>query len=76
MNRIGANFRALRLQRTESQAALAVALDVTQSTISGIERGEALPSIDLLERAAVHFGVAAGSMLDRDYAPPAEVVRE
>lgn len=66
--RVAWNLRRIRVERGISQESLAVDADVDRSYISGMERQEFNPSVDLLDRLAVALGVDVSSLLD---APPA-----
>lgn len=55
---IGERIETLRKEKSMSQAELADALDLHQTTISAIERGINLPSVPVLQRLQDFFGVA------------------
>lgn len=60
------NLKQLRLDRKLTQAALANALDVAQTTISSWERGEKSPDPDTLVRLANFYNVSVDYLLGRE----------
>jgi transcriptional regulator with XRE-family HTH domain len=66
--RLGANLRALRLQRGLSQEAFADMLGIHRTYIGGLERGERNVTLRTVERLAAHLGVDVSSLLG---VPPA-----
>lgn len=55
--RVAWNLRRIRVDRGLSQESLAVDADIDRTYISGLERQEFNPSLDLLERLAVALSV-------------------
>lgn len=55
--RVAWNLRRVRVARDISQENLAFDADVDRTTISGIERGNFNPSLDLLDRLAAALAV-------------------
>ena len=55
--RIAWNLRRIRVARNLSQEHLAVDASIDRTYVSGIERREFNPSVDLLDRLAVALGV-------------------
>lgn len=64
MQSFGERIQAMRLERNLSQSELAKELEIHQTTISGIERNERLPSPELLMRFARFFDVPLDKLLD------------
>ena len=60
---IGVRLRAIRLAAKQTQWQVADAVDVRVPTISGIERGERLPSVELLWDLAGSLGVNVSSLM-------------
>lgn len=58
------NLRRIRVERGLSQENLAVDADVDRSYISGMERQEFNPTVDLLDRLAVALDVDVSRLLD------------
>jgi transcriptional regulator with XRE-family HTH domain len=58
MNYLGAQLAKLRTARELSQEQLAAMVDVHQTTISSIERGDRYPSWRLIQKFADVFGVS------------------
>jgi transcriptional regulator with XRE-family HTH domain len=63
-SRLALNIKRLRKARGWSQEALADAVPIDRTYISGIERKVRNPTIDVIERIARALGVSAGSLLD------------
>lgn len=61
---IGSRVKSARKQAGLTQARLAEALDRAVETISNIERGQALPGLELLARVAEETGVPVVYFLD------------
>lgn len=61
---LGSRIRERRLQLRMTQQELAERVYCTKAMISQIERGKALPSIDLLVRIAEALGERPGYFLD------------
>lgn len=62
--RVAWNLRRIRVERGLSQENLAVDADVDRSYISGMERQEFNPTIDLLDRLAAALSVDVSSLLE------------
>ncbi|MBN9458120.1 MAG: helix-turn-helix transcriptional regulator [Bosea sp.] len=62
--RVAWNLRRLRVERGLSQENLAVDADVDRSYISGMERQEFNPTVDLLDRLAAALDVDVGRLLE------------
>lgn len=60
------NLKQLRLERQLTQAGLAQALDVAQTTVSSWERGEKSPDPDTLIRLANFYNVSVDYLLGRE----------
>ena len=63
-SRLALNIKRLRKTRGWSQEALADAVPIDRTYISGIERKVRNPTIDVIERIAKALDVPAGSLLD------------
>lgn len=61
--KIGQKIRALRLAAQMSQGELALAVGLTQTTISNVERGETPTDVDTIETIAGYFKVEAWELL-------------
>jgi transcriptional regulator with XRE-family HTH domain len=61
--RLGANVKALRKARGLSQERFGFESGLDRTYISGIERGVRNPTILIVERIAVAFGVPAAALL-------------
>lgn len=59
-------LRELRKKNGYTQASLAKALGVSQSTVGNWEAGSRVPNFDNLERVAKIFGVPAGCLLEEE----------
>ena len=59
---IGENIRTLRENADYTQSSLAQFMDVDQSLISKVEKGERSLSVDMLEKLAALFGVTVEQM--------------
>lgn len=66
MNGFGDKLQRLRKQRNLSQGDLAAELGIHQTTVSGIERNERLPSLELALTIARFFGIDADELLDKE----------
>ncbi len=64
MEGFGDQLKAMRTQRELSQDELAKALGLHQTTISGIERNERLPSLEILLAMSQLFEVPLEELLD------------
>ena len=60
---IAGRLRTLRMEHEISQRELAEAMEVSNSTISRIEKGESLPDTYTLMVYAEHFGVSTDWIL-------------
>lgn len=63
-SRLALNIKRLRKARGWSQEALADAVPIDRTYISGIERKVRNPTIDVIERIARALDAPAGSLLD------------
>lgn len=75
---LGRVVGALRERRGMSQAQLAAAVGLTQSTLSRIERGQAQPDAFTFRKLAGAFEVSAGELsdwIDQAYARSAEAAK-
>ncbi len=63
-SRLALNIKRLRKARGWSQEALADAVPIDRTYISGIERKVRNPTIDVVERIARALDVPAGSLID------------
>ena len=63
-SRLALNIKRLRKARGWSQEALADAVPIDRTYISGIERKVRNPTIDVIERIARALDVPAGSLID------------
>ena len=61
--RVAWNLRRLRIEQALTQESLAVDAEVDRTYVSGIEREEFNPSIDLLDRLASALGVDISEFL-------------
>lgn len=59
---VGRNVRRLRVAQGISQERLAYDSGVDRSYLGGMERGEANPTVDVLERLAETLGVGLGEL--------------
>lgn len=57
---VGWNVRRIRVGKGVSQERLAFDAGVDRSYLGGMERGEANPTVDVLDRLAATLGVAIG----------------
>jgi transcriptional regulator with XRE-family HTH domain len=74
--RLARNLRRLRAERGLSQETLAVDARVAAPYLSGIERGVANPTIDVLDRLALALGVEVTLLLAAsDEGPPPQPLR-
>jgi len=63
MNRLGEKLRTLRKQQSLSQAELSDMLGVSQRHVSGIERGEKVPSLEILLKISRIFDVSSDQLI-------------
>ncbi|MFK4380979.1 transcriptional regulator with XRE-family HTH domain [Bradyrhizobium sp. USDA 223] len=72
------NLRRIRVQRGISQEQLAYDAGVDRSYMGGLERQQANPTIDLLDRLAETLGVAVSELFVRPSkgAPPPATLRK
>ena len=61
---IGLNVRRLRVERDVSQERLAFDSGVDRSYLSGVERGEENPTIDVLDKLASTLSVHVSALLE------------
>ncbi|WP_199085508.1 helix-turn-helix transcriptional regulator [Bosea sp. ASV33] len=61
--RVAWNLRRIRVERGLSQESLAVDANVDRSYISGMERQEFNPTVDLLDRLAEALGIDVSTLL-------------
>ena len=59
---LGMRLRFLRQQRRWSQEDLALNANVNKNYISDLENGRRNPSLDILERIAVAFGISLAEL--------------
>ncbi len=64
--RLGRRVRGLRAAKGLTQGQLADAVEVTQATLSRVERGQVGVSLEVLERLAIALGVSVARLLDFD----------
>ncbi|WP_194954020.1 helix-turn-helix domain-containing protein [Sphingopyxis solisilvae] len=62
--RLARNIRTLRQEKGWSQEDYADRADIHRTYVSDIERGRRNPTITVLEKLAVPFGVTASRLLD------------
>lgn len=62
--RVAWNLRRIRVERGLSQENLAVDANVDRSYISGMERQEFNPTVDLLDRLAAALSIDVSRLLD------------
>lgn len=65
-NKIGANIKNLREKMNFNQTNIANFLNVDQSLISKVEKGERTLSLDMLEKLACLFGVTINEIENED----------
>jgi transcriptional regulator with XRE-family HTH domain len=68
VQRFGARLRELRQARDTTQADLARAAQVALSHLSKLEKGEAAPGLDLLDRLAKALGTTVADLLPQSVA--------
>ncbi len=61
--KLGKNFKTIRLRMNKSQGDIARALGVDRGYISNIENGKRNPTLDTIEKIAKALGVSVGEML-------------
>ncbi|MBI4239985.1 helix-turn-helix transcriptional regulator [Candidatus Uhrbacteria bacterium] len=61
--KLGKNFKIIRLRMNMSQGDVARALGVDRGYISNIENGQRNPTLDTIEKIAKALGVSVGEML-------------
>lgn len=69
-NKIGANIKTLREKMNFNQTSIANFLNVDQSLISKVEKGERTLSLDMLEKLACLFGVTINEIENEDIETP------
>ena len=62
--RLALNIRSLRQEKGLSQEDYADLADIHRTYVSDIERGRRNPTITVVEKLAVPFGVSASRLLD------------
>lgn len=62
--RLARNLRRLRTEKGWSQEEYADRAGIHRTYVSDIERGARNPTITVVEKLAVPFGVSAGEMID------------
>jgi len=67
-HQLGANLRALRLERGLSQEQLGQELGIDRTYVGALERGERNPSLRVVQDLADGLGVLAITLLDGDFA--------
>jgi len=72
---LAANLRRLRVAHHLSLSQLARETGVSKATLSGIERGNANPTVETLAALAAVLGVAIGELLARPEPAPVCIVR-
>jgi DNA-binding XRE family transcriptional regulator len=74
---LGTKIRAAREVKRLSQEQLAEMIDRTPESISNIERGRTLPSLDTAQALCLHLGLKLGDLFtDDDERSPERVARE
>ena len=68
--RLTRNMQALRRERGWSQEELADRCGLHRTYVSGVERGVRNPTLLVLDRIAVAFGVSVGRLTDPLDTPP------
>jgi len=63
LTRLGKNLRLQRVTRGESQEEFAETLDVHRTRVGALERGEANPTLRLLERLADRLEIDPSDLL-------------
>lgn len=63
-NRFADAVRGLRAKRGLDQAGLADAAEISRSTLSFIERGRSLPSLEVAARLAVALGCSLDRLIE------------
>ncbi len=61
--RLGLNVKRLREERGLSQEGLAFEAGLHRTYVSGVERGVRNPTVTVLEKLAVAFGITMGDLL-------------
>lgn len=67
-HQLGANLRAIRLERGLSQEAMGQELGIDRTYVGALERGERNPSLRVVQDLADGLGVRAIELLDGDIA--------
>jgi transcriptional regulator with XRE-family HTH domain len=77
VRRFGGRLREVRASRGLTQAALAERAEVSEAYVGRLERGQAAPGIDLVEKLAQALGTTAADLLLASAPPnPIPVLRE
>jgi len=66
MKRLGEKLRTLRKRQGLTQTELADMLDIGQSHVVRMERGERLPSLEVLDKLMAIFNVSCDQLLKDD----------
>lgn len=74
--RVGAEIRRLRKAQRKTQEDLASQVDVDPKTISRIESGRVLPSLELLDRLRAVLGASWSELLVQDEEAAAAAIRD
>lgn len=56
----------LRIQKGLSQKALATALGVSQASVNYWEKGQRIPSMDMIAKISRYFGISADELIEID----------
>lgn len=72
---LAANLRRLRIAHRLSLSDLARATGVSKATLSGIERGNANPTVETLAALSEALRVSVGELLERPEPAPVHIVR-
>lgn len=67
--KIGQQIAKIRKERNLTQAQLAEAIDVAPETISRLERGVSVPSLNTIEEISKSLNVSLKDIFDFEYAP-------
>ncbi len=63
MNRLGEKLRNLRKRQSLSQEQLSNMIGISQRHVSGIERGEKVPSLEILLKISRIFNVSSDQLI-------------
>lgn len=70
---IGKQVAKIRKERGMSQAQLAEAIDVAPETISRLERGVSIPSLNTLENISQALDISLKDLFNFEYAPKVKI---